>query len=73
MDDQAVLAGLREELEATHAEAFTATCQRILANNHAAMVEAERDRTQALSVQQNRVERDLHQQLAQTQNMVVDL
>ena len=29
--------------------------------------------TQALSVQQDRVERDLLQQLAQTQNMVVDL
>ena len=37
------------------------------------MVEAERDRTQALSVQQDHVERDLRQQLAQTQNMVVDL
>ena len=26
-DDQAVLAGLQEQLEAAHAEAFTATCQ----------------------------------------------
>ena len=63
-DDQAVLAGLWEQLEATRAEAFIATRQRILANNHAAMVEAKRDRTQALSVQQDCVERDLCQQLA---------
>ena len=68
-----MLVGLREQLEAARAEAFTATPQRILANNHAAMVEAEQDRTQALSVQQDHVERDLRQQLAQTQNMVVDL
>ena len=27
-DDQALLAGLREQLEATHAKASTATCQR---------------------------------------------
>ena len=40
-DDQAMLAGLREQLEAAHAEAFTATRQRILANNRAAMAEAE--------------------------------
>ena len=66
VDDQAMLAGLREQLEATRAEAFTATRQRILANNHVAMAEAKRDRTQALSVHQDRVERDLRQQLAQT-------
>ena len=64
VDDQAVLAGLREKLKATYAEAFTATLQRILANNHVAMAEAEQDRTQALSAQQDRVERDLCQQLA---------
>ena len=68
-----MLVGLREQLEATHAEAFIATCQRILANNHAAMAEAEQDRTHALSIQQDRVERDLRQQLAQAQNIVVDL
>ena len=50
VDDQAMLAGLWELMEATRAKAFTATRQRILANNHAAMVEAERDRTQALSI-----------------------
>ena len=40
-DDQAVLVGLQEQLEATHAEAFIAMRQCILANNRAAMVEAE--------------------------------
>ena len=40
-DDQALLAGLREQLEATHAEALTAMRQRILANNRAAMAEGE--------------------------------
>ena len=64
VDDQAMLTGLREMLEATRAEAFTATHQRILANNRAAMAEVERDRTQALNVHQDRVERDLRQQLA---------
>ena len=37
------------------------------------MAEVERDRTQALNVHQDHVERDLRQQLAQTQNVVVDL
>ena len=60
-DDQAMLVGLREQLEAAHAEAFIAMCQWILANNCAAMTEAERDRTQALNVQQDRVKRDLRQ------------
>ena len=54
-----MLVGLREQLEAAHAEVFTATCQRILANNRAALVEVEQDRTDALSVQQNHIERDL--------------
>ena len=49
-DDQAVLIGLQEQLEAARAEAFIATGQRILANNHAAMAEAERDKTQVLSI-----------------------
>ena len=68
-----MLVGLREQLEAARAKAFIATRQWILANNCAAMAEAEQDRTQALSVQQDCVKRDLRQQLAQTQNMVVDL
>ena len=49
-NDQAVLAGLQEQLEAAHAEAFTAMRQWILANNHVALAEVERDRTHALSV-----------------------
>ena len=40
-DDQAMLAGLREQLEATHAKASAGTRQRILANNHATTAEAE--------------------------------
>ena len=40
-DDQIVLTGLREQLETARAKALIATCQRILANNRAAMVEAE--------------------------------
>jgi len=44
-----MLAGLREQLEAAHAKASTGTRQRILANNHATTVEAERDRTHAVS------------------------
>ena len=39
-DDQVVLAGLQEQLEAARAEALTATRQRIQANNHAALAEA---------------------------------
>ena len=50
-DVQAMLVGLWEQLEATRAKAFIATRQWILANNHAAMAEAEQDRTQALSIQ----------------------
>ena len=65
--------GLREQLEATRAEALTATRQRIQANNRAALAEAARNRAKALATQQDHVERDLHQQLAHTQNMVVDL
>ena len=49
-DDQAMLAGLREQLEAARAEAFIATCQRILSNNRSAMAEAEQDWTHAMSV-----------------------
>ena len=39
-DDQAMLIGLWEHLDATRAEVFTATCQQILANNHVALAEA---------------------------------
>ena len=41
MDDQAMLVGLREQLEAARADVFIAMRQRILADNRAAMVEAE--------------------------------
>ena len=50
-DDQAILSGLREQLDATHAKAFTTTCQWILANNHVALVEAARDRVEAKATQ----------------------
>ena len=50
-DDQAMLAGLREQLEAAHAEVFIATHQQILANNRATLAEVEQDRTHAMSVQ----------------------
>ena len=72
-DDQAVLVGLRDQLEAAHAEALTAMCQQIQANNHVALAEATQNRAEALTVQQDHVERDLRQQLAQTHNLVVDL
>ena len=42
-----MLVGLREQLDAAHAEAFTATCQWIVANNRIALAEAARDRVDA--------------------------
>jgi hypothetical protein len=42
-EDQAILAGLREQLEATHAEALIAMRQRIQANNRVALAEAARN------------------------------
>ena len=68
-----MLAGLREQLDAARTEAFTATRQRILANNHTALAEAARDRVKAKATQQARVEWDLLHQLAYTHNVVVDL
>ena len=44
-NDQAVLVGLREQLEAAHAKSFTATLQRVIANNRATMAKVEQDRT----------------------------
>ena len=49
--DQAVLIGLREQLEAARTEALTATRQRIQANNYAALAEVARNRAEALTVQ----------------------
>ena len=46
-----MLARLQEQLEVACAKAFTAMRQWILANNRAAMAEAERDMTQAFSIQ----------------------
>ena len=48
-DDQALLAGLREQLEAARAEASTATRQRGAANNSAAAARIERDRHRDMS------------------------
>ena len=56
-----MLAGLREQLEAARAEAFTAMRQRNLANNHATIAEAERDRTHVMSAMQDHAKRDLRQ------------
>ena len=72
-DDQAMLVGPWEQLEAARTKAFTATHQRILANNCVALVVAARDRVEAEAAQQAWVEWDLRHQLAHTQNMVVDL
>ena len=49
-DDQVVLAGLREPLEAAHPEALIATRQRIQANNHVALAKVARNRAKALTV-----------------------
>ena len=68
-----MLIGLREQLEATRVEAFTAMRQWILANNHVALAEAARDRVEAEAAQQTCVEWDLRRELAHAQNMVVDL
>ena len=47
--------------------------QRNLANNYATVAEAERDRTCVVSAMQDPAERDLRQQLAQAQHVVMDL
>ena len=65
-DDQAMLARLQEHLEAACTEAFTATCQRILANNRVALAELARDRVKAKAAQQARIEWKLCHQLAHT-------
>ena len=58
-DDQALIVGLREHLEAAHVEASTATCQRDTVNNHAAAARIEQDRHHAISAMQDRAEKDL--------------
>ena len=49
-NDQGVLVGLWEQLEAARAEALTALHQRIQANNRVALAEAARNRAKALTV-----------------------
>ena len=66
-NDQTLLVGPREQLEAARAEASIATHQRDVANNHAAVARIERDRHHAISTAQDRAERGLRQQLAQAQ------
>ena len=72
-NDQAVLVGLREQLETAHAEVSTARHQRDTAENHVANIRIERDRHRDLSHAQDRVERSLRQQLAQAQLQVMNL
>ena len=50
-DDQTMLAGLREQLEATRVEAFIAMHQWILSNNNAALAEAARGSAEAEAAQ----------------------
>ena len=59
-----MLAGLREQLEATRAEVSTARRQHDVAENHVATIRIERDRHRDMSNAQDRAERGLCQQLA---------
>jgi len=61
-----MLVGLQEQLEVACTEAFTATRQRILANNHVALVEAAHDRVEAKAAQQAHIEWELCHQLPHT-------
>jgi len=72
-NDQAVLVGLREQLETARAEVSTARCQRDAAENHVANIRIERDRHRDMSHAQDRAERSLRQQLAQAQLQVMNL
>ena len=58
-DNQAMLIGLREQLETACVGALTAMRQQIQVNNPAALAEVARNRSKALAVQQDRVEWDL--------------
>ena len=68
-----MLIGLREQLDATRVEVFTAMRHRILANNRAALPEAAHDRVEAEAAHQASVEWDLRHHLAHAPNVVVDL
>jgi len=72
-NDQALLAGLWEQLEATRAEVSIARRQRDAAENHAVVVRIERDRHYDMSSAQDHVKRGLRQQLAQAQLQVMNL
>ena len=72
-NDQAVLAGLREQLETARVEVSTARHQRDVAENHVANIRIERDRHRDMSYAQDRAERGLRQQLAQAQLQVMNL
>ena len=58
-DDQAMLIGLREQLDGARADAFTTTRQQILANNFVALAEAACDKVKAKDAQQAHVEWDM--------------
>ena len=72
-NDQAVLAGLREQLETTRVDVSTARHQHDAAENRVATIRIERDRHRDMSNAQNRAERGLCQQLAQAQLQVMNL
>jgi len=71
------MAGLQEQLDVAHAEAIAANRQRNQAHAHAATTETEHDRVVAEAAHQAQVraqvEWDLRDQLAHTQNVVVEL
>ena len=60
-DDQALLAGLWEQLETARAEASIATRQQDATNNRATTVRIERDRHHAISNAHDHAERGLRQ------------
>ena len=72
-NDQAVLAGLWEQLETAHVEVSTARRQCDAAENHVAMIRIEQDRHCDMSNAQDCAERGLRQQLAQAQLQVMNL
>ena len=61
VNDQAILAGLWEQLETTRVEVSTARYQHDAAENHVATIRIERDRHRDMSNAQDRAERGLCQ------------
>jgi len=72
-NDQAILAGLQEQLETARAEVSTARRQHDAVDNRVANIRIERDRHRDMSHAQDRAERSLCQQLAQAQLQVMNL